>query len=346
MRIMPGSAALVPIHLLRSIRMFGKPKSLVYRYLNDYPSLLKTILRLLSEVLTVAICILMRIRVVWIAHNVDRESNAHHPLLSNVRRLLISRVAHRILVMDPLLVAHAREIFPAQSHKIGHTSFGPLGGLAEDGGTESWVLKEIEKFARRVRGEGMKVHIGLCVGTPHPKKPHFEDIPGLLDNAQSVGVELRMVVIGPVGEYLKTSNPTVLERLRNDPRVLFLDGLIPVDEVELAPHVDFYWRVSLDLSIPLGVYTAATSGKPILTRRPGFLSEAVDHYGLGSVMKEDMSDLEAALRELERWTPTGAMEFVSTHTWRRGAEAIGIASGLDVRDSGQSDSISTTTINE
>lgn len=331
-RVMPGSAVYVPLHLIRHMLKFGRPTAVIYRYLNDYRSFWKTLIRFATELTSVCICLLFGIEILWICHNVDRETNAHHVWLSNLRRRLFARVASKILVMDPLLVGHARAVFPSSREKIASTTFGPLAGLAAAGGTDSGLLEKVRDFVECSRRSGLEsgspVRIGLTVGTPHTKKPHFEEIPRLIEVAGSAGVTLAMIVIGPLSNYFATRDATVLNWLREHPRVLLIDDFVPVDETELAPYVDFYWRVSLDLSIPLAVYTAATSQKPILTRRPGFLSELVEYYQLGSVMSEDMSDIRDALKNLELWDPANAKKFLSSHTWRAGARAIGAAAKL------------------
>ena len=68
----------------------------IYRYLNGYPSLLKELVRLISEIFD------------WylqngkdsfglICHNVDRESSVYHERISGIRRYLFSKFSNKIL---------------------------------------------------------------------------------------------------------------------------------------------------------------------------------------------------------------------------------------------------------
>jgi len=308
LRIAPGSAAYLPLHLIRHTMRFGRPRAVIYRYLNDYPSITRTLARFLSEVFGVVLCLILRIRLVWICHNVDRESQAHHARISALRRHMFSRAANKILVMDPALVAHARQVFSKMQEKIDYTVFGPITGVRADEEAHKALVRDVKEFAARSDPQGglSHVRIGLCAGIPDDKKPQFQDIPRLLDHAEEAGETLWAVVIGPVGRYMQVKNPAALERLQQDSRVLLRDEFVPLDERELSPYVDFYWRVCTDLSVPLGLYMAATCRKPILTREPGFLAEAVKAYHLGEVLRADFSDIEEGLSRLRSWDSENA----------------------------------------
>lgn len=95
-----GTPILGPVLLLCSIVKRGLPKGIVFRYLNDYPSVLKAVMRAISEWVVVILSRVLRIPVGWICHNVDRETKVHFRRLSEFRRGLISRFAKRIFVTD------------------------------------------------------------------------------------------------------------------------------------------------------------------------------------------------------------------------------------------------------
>src|SRR5690606_19159255 len=60
---MPGSGARIGIYLIGSIlRRRKRPAGVVFRYLNDYPSLLRTVARTLTEVAAVVLALLLRVR--------------------------------------------------------------------------------------------------------------------------------------------------------------------------------------------------------------------------------------------------------------------------------------------
>src|SRR5690554_3556319 len=79
-----GSPILIPIQLLKFMFARGKPIGVVYRYLNGYPSLCKDLIRFLSETFTLVLCKLLNIRLIWICHNVDRESLVYNKRITKL----------------------------------------------------------------------------------------------------------------------------------------------------------------------------------------------------------------------------------------------------------------------
>src|SRR5690606_13593977 len=106
-----------PLFLIKQI-IKKKPKAYVLRYLNDYPSFGKTLVRTASEVILILSCILFRIEIFWICHNIDRESDMYHPIMTNFRRKIVSFFSKKIFVTDELLVRKAIEVFPKHACKI------------------------------------------------------------------------------------------------------------------------------------------------------------------------------------------------------------------------------------
>lgn len=160
--------------------------------------------------------------------------------------------------------------------------------------------------------------IGLSIGHASWKTAHFEQARRLLDESKRCGFELRLIVIGPIREYLARHAPATLHTLREDPRIFLIDEYARIDERELAEHVTFYWRAYRDYSVPNALYYAAAVRKPILAYGSGFLSEAVLEYSMGAVIKHDFSNIETALRCIVDWDPSAADAFLETHTWAKG----------------------------
>lgn len=349
-----GRAYWLPIRILQETVVRGRPRAVVFRYLNDYRSLLQTGVRLGAELVSILLAWLLGARIVWICHNVDRETTSHHPSLSRFRRHLMSRVAERILVTDPLLVPHAQRTFPAAARKISYITFGAQ--VEKGHGERSRELtQQVRRFLQPEAARGRnptvpepgagaqkgsaspdasaelpKRLVGLCAGRASWKTAHFEQLPLLLDKAEALDVELRMIVVGPIGRYLDRTRPDILQFLREDPRILFVDEFIHLDETALAPYVDFYWRAYRDLSVPFTLYHAAALKKPVLAQGPGFVAEMVAAYGLGAVVAEDFHDLAEALDRLQRWDSSQADAFLKSHSWTVGAARLIEACGLPV----------------
>ena len=317
--------SLLPAYLLAlSACRRRRPAALVYRYLNDHGSASGTMLLLFSELLSCVIARIMRVPVIWICHNVDRETAVYHPRINAARRSLLKRQARKILVMDPVLVPDAIDELRVPPERVSYITF----GLAEQNSPEwrnSELFAQIRAFCAAGGDNSLKRRplTGLTVGHASWKtRRQFSAMIPLLDAAQSAGHDLKLIVIGPVRSFLEKDAPEVLQALRRDSRVFLYDEYVKTDEKTLSTLVDFYWRVYDDLSVPYTLYRSATVGKPILTMQSGFLGKAVSYYRLGVVVREDLADIKTAVRAISQWDQQNASYFLSSHTWERAAAQL------------------------
>lgn len=331
----PGSPMKIPVYLARTLLRRGRPVAIVYRYLNDYPSLVRTLMRTLAEIIGLFACVLLSIRVVWICHNVDRESLSYFPRLSAFRRAMFTRWAKMVLVTDEHLLKYARRYLPEARAKLGTVTFGPYTRRVSD--LSSRELNEaIKAFVHRSKSDSDGANgtlIGLCAGAATWKMAHYERIPRLLEEARQAGYSLYVIVVGPIGPFFGARNPAILRFLEEDHRVFFHDGYVALDEVELAQHIDFYWRAYLDLSVAFSLYVAASVGKPILAQGPGFVAEAVSRYRLGAVVQDDFTNISSALQAVRHWNPEATRKFFEDHNWMAGAKSLIEACGVPLSTS-------------
>lgn len=314
---MPGSAVYVPLQLLASILCRGKPRAVVLRYLGDYPNISRALLRFVSEMFSIMICVALRIRLVWICHNVDRDTNCFHPRMLQIRRKMFLRFASRILVTDPRLIPGANHHLRSPE-KTDYLTFGDVQQSPGDAGSRQ-LTEDVRRFVlsqrASFRGDPRSLRFGWVAGGYCRKTAHFERILDLLDAAEQAGYALRMIVVLTNPQDLERKQPGAVDRIRRDPRVLFRDHFIPTNERDISALVDFYWRAYRDLSVSFTLYHAASMGKPILAQDIGFVGEAVRHYKLGAVVREDFSDIHRAMAELAQWNPRRAAEFLKSHNW-------------------------------
>jgi len=322
-----GSPMYMPVHLLRNVRKRGIPKALVFRYLNDYRPLWRTMLRAASEASTLMLCALLGVRVIWICHNVDRESALNHPWISRLRRLMIGKRAAAVLVTDQHLVEFAREHLLPRPKVVGYVTFGEYIRRSD--------AREAEEFTELVRSavgewkqKDPRAIVGLCAGSPSWKMAHYAFVPDLIRAAESVGLQIRMIVAGPVEEFLQRNAPGVLRFFQTDGRVRFRSGYVPIKEHDIASYIDFYWKVYSDYSVPMSIYAAASVGRPVLTLNMGFLGLMVRKYQLGEVIERDFSNIASAFAALSEWDPRHAREFLHANSWTCGAKSLIVASGL------------------
>ncbi|MFU8861780.1 MAG: hypothetical protein ACNA8K_15295, partial [Cyclonatronaceae bacterium] len=79
----------------------------IFRYLNDDKHLRVSIELLIRDIITIMVSLLTRTRVIWLMHNIDRETIVHYPGITKMRRAIVNRFAHYVLVTDRLLIAYA-----------------------------------------------------------------------------------------------------------------------------------------------------------------------------------------------------------------------------------------------
>lgn len=307
-----GSPIKAPIFLLRTLLNRGRPIGYLLRYLNDYPSLLKTLIRFASEVLLISICRLLKIRVFWICHNLDRESTGYHQRVTALRRKLISNQADQIFVMDEKLVPEAKKFFPSKSNQIRSISFGrPMEHFDFDPRAEAEALSFLQRH-RSAADE--RVLVAYCVGSISRKCLHFEKLLSLQEAARRSGFRLIAIVAGPF--HASTIGREVSKSLSDNPDICFFANYMRFSDDFVRDNVDLYWRAYDDWSVPFTVYEAAALEKPILAYDAGFLPKMVYSYNLGQVIERDMHNVGEALHALaSEFRQDAFAHFLDTHTW-------------------------------
>ncbi len=308
-----GSAIRAPLFLLRYILKNKKPKAYIIRYLNDYPSLIKTILRAFSEIVLIGICKITKVKVFWICHNVDRESTQHFPRISELRRNLIAFCSLKIFVMDALLVECAKHTFPKHESKIDYISFGEVEGNEHGNGDKDSIsfLYNSKKMAVKNKQKFLSV---ICAGSPSGEKClHFQYLIKLIETAREKNFYLAVIVAGNWGTDEKSRK--LLESYRNISNILIFEKYISFSASFIKNNIDFYFRGYDDYSVPFTIYEACSLKKPILALKTGFLPEMVELYELGIITDEKFRNLEQSLEELSAFNSSKLQEFLEIKKW-------------------------------
>lgn len=290
-----GSPITAPLFLCCIILKKQNVEGYIFRYLNDYPSLGKTVLRAFAEIATIILCKLFHIKIFWICHNVDRESDTSYPVISNLRRKIVSFFSKKIFVMDELLVSKATEIFPKYAYKIEDISFGILEErLIGNGDTTSSHF--LEKQREVAQANNKKFLCTLCTGSLSSKKSlHFQYLIELINKASESDVHLCAIV---AGNALENLGQLLVADYRKVPNILVFDKYTTFSFEFIRANVDFYFRSYDDFSVPFTVYEAGTVGKPILAQDFKFLPHMLEHYDLGVVVDKNLEGLPLALNRL------------------------------------------------
>jgi len=304
---------------------------IVYRYLNDNPSLFNNIKTIIYDLLVVVMVKLFSVNLLWICHNLDQETRRYFKNISLVRRRLISQYANKILVTDPLLVDHAHRYLPGNSYKkVDWTCFGHINSYGEHKSwgnkTENIVKYEISKFVNLHRKNakllGKKSLIGLCLGRPGKKYIHYNLAGDLIKVSADTKYHIGLIVAVNINKVQDLEQYNSIKLLKDLNNVLLYEREIGFDECEMKDYYDFMWRVYDDWSVPISLYIAASNSIPTLTKRHGFLPELIDKYELGSVISPDWSNVDLCFKNLLSFNNSVGKEFLSERGWSKGSTKI------------------------
>lgn len=299
-----------------------KPFGYIVRYLNDYPNIFKTISRLLSEFFLICLCKVFNIKLIWICHNVDRESEAYFPLLSRTRRNLFASFSEKIFVTDQLLIEKAKKVFPSNQSKIDFVTFGVITNKSNQiiNLHEKEILKLISTKRDLLINSRYDFKVLFCAGMPRSKKSlHFDYLLELIEKAKNNGIYLLAIVSGDFhnserGEFL-------LSKFINNKQIFLFDNYTNFSEEFVKKAVDFYWRGYSDFSVPYSVFESATLKKPILALKNGFFNKYIEFYKLGldiDLKTDNFIDIFDKLEQNDFLFD----EFLVTHSWEVFAKKI------------------------
>lgn len=293
-----------------------KLNAYVVRYLNDYESLSKTILRSVSELISILICKAFRIKVIWLCHNIDKETFCYHPRILRIRRKLILWSIHNVFVTDRLLINPAAKILNIPKTKIGFVTFGRPNFTDCISNNEVRVEQSIINFKNKCVEDGVTPRVCLCLGTPNAKKMlHFKLLEKLYDSSTVLEERIFFIVGGNfrVSEYTRN----LFESYKNLEGVFFKD-YVSFSRRFLEKNVDFYFRVYDDLSIPFSIYEAVALEKPVLTERFTFLSEHLERNRIGYGTDYSMRSLSGFFKSLDKKFSCYKFPiFFDSHNWKQ-----------------------------
>jgi len=309
---------------------------LVARFLNDHPSLLLSVCKPLGDALTLAVCWLRGIRVFWLCHNVDRETESYWPVTSGLRRRMWSRCAERIVIDDPTLMAAANVIFRRYRDKLFPITLGPLdyGPRHDRPDLAQRARTFFTREQRRDGGKDCRLNI-LCAGVSGEKYLHFDLLPRLERELRALRWEPRIVVVTRFqkdGGWSRGKHyGAFIEWCERTPSVLLLRDYIDLDEREWTDDVDLIWRTMSDWSFAFTLFNAARARIPVLSYECGHSGQVVEHEGIGATVAWDFSNLDEAVRQA-RATPDERFErFLARRSWQNGARILlGAARGESV----------------
>lgn len=300
---------------------------IVIRFLNDHPSLLASLIKPFGDAVTIMICVLRGVRIFWLCHNVNRETESYWPLISWFRRWLWARRAERIVIDDPSLMAAAQAVFLDHRSKLWNITLGP---------PDEWPRYNRPDLVERARtfmarpdpsdpDRERRLHI-LVAGISGSKYLHFELLPKLEPRLRELGWDPRILVITrfqrPGGWSRGKRYGGFIDWCERTPTVLLLRDYIDIDEREWVTDVDLIWRAMADWSFPFTLFNAARARIPVLSYQSGHTGALVEREGIGAMVDWSFGNLGEAVNTALA-TPSGNFEaFLAERTWDIGARRL------------------------
>lgn len=319
----PGSPMGLPFHFLKLILRDRKFSGVCFRYLNDYPSYLKSLVRLFTDFLTVVLAITFRKDVYWICHNVDKETNEFHPGLVALRRTVLKKVAQKIFVTDELLLQPAEKLLDVCVHRLRVITFGLESALDNNDSSRLSEIQAINNWVLNKKREDREARVGLWIGTLEEKK--LVGLRKALELAQEAVAgdgSLYFVIVGPINAWLAKNAPQLLVQLQSCPNILFVGVALDVPASTWGELFDFIWKPLDDLSVSLTAFNSATARVPLFCEAGTFMGKYVEHYQIGYAVAFDKLSCTDVQQRLDCWSSEPCEHFLETHTWTRGARAL------------------------
>lgn len=300
------------------------PNALLVRYLNSPRCMLHAMSWWAITIATLLVARMAGIKLLWLLHNVDRETIQPYGVLTQSLRRLLGSLSSVILVTDPLLVDTARKHLPGSVHsKIDYITYGQrrasLDRLLYDVQDDETDL--LTELIARIRQQEPHALIGFCPTSAGEKFTHLTHSATLARVGDTIGVKIHIIVVGPIDQYLRMNRALALE-LSSCANIHLISRRLNYDPSRVGPCLDFYWRSLSDQSVSYTLYEAASVRVPVLTMDCGFMATAVPFYRLGACLQLDFSNASQALTEIRYWDPCGADEFLRTHSWSIAASKL------------------------
>lgn len=257
---------------------------IIYRYQNN-PSKLLPSLAILSIIsLQLLKARLLGIKVVWICHNVDKETAGHFRWIESLRRSLLDKCAMVILVLDRTFVLS----YKGDRSKVRVISFGSKARGTIDPRNYAMISEFSKKFE----------FVVLVVGQDGGKYKNFSRVPFICLKLLEKGISPGFVLVG-ADKSRAYENCIETRVLRiNEPNL---------DETSLKKFVRCMYKENEDISMPFTVYAAASAGIPMVTWSGNCIEPIIIREKIGMNIEDFISGEGDHIFEFDR--------FLKEHNW-------------------------------
>lgn len=305
-------------HFIELLKLVIKGKTInsyIFRYLNDRPNFISSFLRLIGDVLTIIFCKIFQIKILWILHNVDKESTQFYPSIIKWRRGILNVFASKIFVTDKLLINIAVN-HKIKKEKLDYISFG-FSKHNIDINESLRVGELLSSFRKDLLGKHSpkKINIGICISSNLSKFKHFETVIDFVNSINRISKDELFAVFlyGILPSSLNSLN--LKSAYENNIFIHYEEESKMIDEVYFKNEFDYVYRCLTDFSVPFSLYPSIYLEKPIITHNFGFLEQMVNYYNLGFVY-----DLNSPKKiDFEKWDPKFSRDFMEDKGWNSSA---------------------------
>lgn len=315
-----GSPIYLPLMIVYHRLIIGRFHAVCFRYLNDYPSIMKTIIRTISEIIAVYLCRIFRVKVLWICHNVDRESAEFYPRLTLFRRKLLLRHADVVFFTAEELKKLGTKMLPYLPRKASVVSFGgpPIITSVDRKNCNDFKFRVNDWLKRQKNADRM---IGLWIGDVSPKKvAGLESIVSICTSETRMCGGVSMILIGRNFNSLAREQPEIVQKIKNAENIFLDDSGFDFHPDCWPEFVDFVIKPFYDLSIPLTVSYSVYARLPFLAFSNTFLGDFVEKSNIGVAVPTNVSGLEIVERLND--SSFDFEEFEGLVNWDLGAESL------------------------
>lgn len=309
----------VPISKDRTVLLFTvlwywitghTPQALIFRYLNDYESLFKTLVQLTLEVVIVYFCKITGIEMLWICHNIKASSVKNHKRIVQYRKRLMLRSCEKVLFTHKCFVEVGCRNLRIDRNRADWTCFGKLDMAS--GRLDQNVIRALS-FTRTVY-DSRSACIGIWPG--HLEEKNLTSF-RLAINLSKCERRIAILVVGDL-DYLDKSTKRRISSMTN---VLLIDDFVNLHD-RLLENVDFFVKGTNDLSIPLTLFHAMSAEKPLVVPSSSYLSKIVNSYNIGASTSASDPECKKVLNLVRNWDASNSKNFLETYSWEVGAKKI------------------------
>lgn len=290
-------------------------KAVVIRYLNDRKSFVNSLGNMISDYLIVFSCLMTGTKILWIKHNVDRETFIYYPWINKRRVALFEKFSHKIFITDLLLIKYLKEDL---HYKVDWISFGVFDNHNINDTRNTEIHNHVLEFLKK--GKEEEFYTGLTITSGFEKFYHFKEFLPFVEkfNTKHKNKKIRMVIIGsfPPSDFYEE----IKKQIISSEYFLFIQNKERIEVERYEQIIDFIYRSVDDKSVSFSLYDAIKLKKPVITGKRGFVSEFVDYYEVGFSIKDFHQEFHHELDTfLQNWTGNKSEEFLKKYNWKAGA---------------------------